>query len=150
MKRFSFRLERVLQLRRAAEQEQARVLADARREEEERRRLAEESATRFALTVRQLSATPTDLRTAGTLSNLMLTLEVAEAVAAAASALHQEALIKVETELDGFDRARQARRAIERLREHRQTDWQQEMSRVEQHEIDEVAARLPRTSGDNR
>jgi flagellar biosynthesis chaperone FliJ len=150
MKRFSFRLERVLQLRRAAEQEQARALTEARRQEEERRRAAEESAARFALTVRQLSGTPTDLRTAGTLSNLMLTLEVAEAAAAAASALHREAVTQVDVELAGFDQARQARRAIERLREHRHSDWQQEVSRAEQQEIDEVASRLPRTSRDSR
>ena len=71
MKNFSFRLERVLQLRLLAEQAQARRLADARQAEAERRLFSEAGAARVAEAIVQMGATPAELRTAGTLSNLM-------------------------------------------------------------------------------
>ena len=66
-----------------------------------------------------MGATPSELRTAGTLSNLSLTVEAARARAAEASAAHHQAIEKLETEIGGFEEARQARRAIERLKEQR-------------------------------
>jgi flagellar export protein FliJ len=141
VKKFSFRLERVLQLRILAEQAQARRLADARQYEAEQRLYSEAGAARVAEAISQLAATPSDLRTAGTLSNLVLTVEAARARAAAASAAHRESLARLESEITSFEESRQARRAIERLREQRLAAWQQQVDRMEQGVMDEVASR---------
>lgn len=141
MKGFSFRLERVLQLRIVAEQAQARRLADARILEAEQRLFSEAGAARVTEAIEQLAATPSDLRTAGTLSNLVLTVEAARARAAAAAASHRESLARLESEITSYDESRQARRAIERLREQKLEAWQRQADHVEQAAIDEVALR---------
>lgn len=145
MKNFSFRLERVLQLRIVAEQAQAKRLAEARRVEAEKRLFSEAGIARVAEAIEQLAATPSDLRTAGSLSNLILTVEAARARAAAATAEHREALARLDAEITSFEESRQARRAIERLREQRLEAWQRETERTEQGMMDEVALR--RTHG---
>lgn len=144
MKNFSFRLERVLQLRKDAEQTQAKHVADARRDEAEHRLQAEASAALVAEAIDQMATTPTELRTAGSLGNLMLTLEGARARAAAAAGAHRETVARLEVELLSFEQARQARRAIEKLREQRLHTWEREAVRAEQHRLDEVALRMPR------
>ncbi len=144
MKKFAFRLDRLLQLRISAEQEQARELANARRLEDERREASERSAARVDDVMQQLTALPAALCTAGTLSNVLLTLDLAKAGSAAAADAHREAIVQVESELASFDEARQARRALERLREQRQDAWTQEIGRVEQQVVDDVALRMNR------
>ena len=144
MKNFSFRLERVLQLRKDAEQAQARRVADARQDEAERRLHAEAAAALVAEAIDQMSSTPSDLRTAGTIGNLMLTLEGARARAGAAAGAHRDAVARLEIELLSFEQARQARRAIEKLREQRYETWERDIGRAEQHRMDEVALRIPR------
>jgi flagellar biosynthesis chaperone FliJ len=144
MKIFSFRLERVLQLRKDAEQTQARRVAGARQDEAERRLQAEASATLVAEAIDQLSAIPGDLRTAGTIGNLMLTLEAARARAHASAGLHRDAVARLEVEMLTFEQARQARRAIEKLREQRFDSWERDTIRAEQIALDEVALRVPR------
>jgi flagellar export protein FliJ len=141
VKNFSFRLERVLQLRILAEQAQARRLAEARQHEAEQRLFSEANAARVAEAISQLAATPADLRTAGTLSNLVLTVEAVRARAAAATASHRESLARLESEITSYEESRQARRAIERLREHRLEAWQQQAERMEQRFMDEIAQR---------
>jgi flagellar export protein FliJ len=145
MKNFSFRLERVLQLRVAAEQAQARRVADARQDEAACRRLADQAAALVADAIDQIAATPASLSTAGNLGNVMLVLESARARSAAAAAAHREAAAKLEIELLSFEQARQARRAIEKLREQRYAQWQSDATRAEQQLTDEVALRIPRT-----
>jgi flagellar export protein FliJ len=144
MKPFSFRLERVLQLRLAAEQSQAGRVADARRDEAERRLQAEATAALVAEAIEQMSATPSGLCTAGTLGNLMLVLEGARARAASAAGAHRDAVARLEIEQLSFEQARQARRAIEKLREQRYAEWQSDAVRAEQRLTDEVALRVPR------
>jgi flagellar export protein FliJ len=145
MKNFSFRLERVLQLRVAAEQSQARRVADARQDEAASRRLADDAAARVAEAIDQIAATPAALSTAGNLGNVMLVLESARARSAAAAAVHRESTARLEIELLSFEQARQARRAIEKLREQRYAQWQSDAARTEQQLTDEVALRIPRT-----
>ena len=144
MKNFSFRLERVLQLRLAAEQAQARRLGEARREEAEARLFSEAGAARVAEAIAQVAATPAALRTAGTLSNLILTVEAARARAAESARAHAEAVARLEVEINGFEEARQARRAVERLKERRLESWERDMERAEQSVMDEVASRQVR------
>ncbi len=147
MKNFSFRLERVLQLRILAEQAQGRRLAEARQVEAERRLVSEAGVARVAEAIQQLAATPQELRTAGSLSNLILTVEATRARAAAATAEHREALGRLDAEITSFEESRQARRAIERLREQRLESWQRETERAEQGAMDEVALRRTHAQG---
>jgi flagellar export protein FliJ len=148
MKRFHFSLERLLQLRLAQEQEQARALGEARRRAEASRRTADASARHVGEVVQQLAATPVDLRTAGTLSNLLLTLDAAKLAQAAAEDAQRDADAKVAVELSAYDEARQARRALERLREERLANWQREVGRAEQRTVDDVALRMRAHGGD--
>ena len=147
MKRFIFRLARVLQLRVAAEREQARQLALVIREEEVRRVAYQESAWRLEEAIAQLRGTPRELSTAGTLRNLELTVLALAAERDARGGAHQEALSRVEAERQRFDQARIARLAIERLRERRWEAWGEEAAREEQREHDEAAVRRTGAGG---
>ncbi|MEP6571541.1 MAG: hypothetical protein ABJD11_02565 [Gemmatimonadota bacterium] len=147
MKRFVFRLDRLLQLRTAAERERARSLVASMRQEEEQRRVYQASAERLAGVTEQLRSTPKPLRTAGTLSNLELTLKAARVDIQAAEVAHGESLNRVEEEIRTFEEARVARRAIERLKEQRRATWHVESSREDQHDCDEVASRRPSRLG---
>lgn len=145
MKRFSFRLERLLEFRHAMEREGARRLGEAQQLQEERRRRMAECAKQVADAQAQLAAAPADCRVAGTLTNLTLLLDAARAAQVVAVAAHEEALGRVEAERARYEEARQARRTIERLREHRLEDWQQAVIREDQQVIDDIALRQHRT-----
>jgi len=144
MKRFIFRLERILQFRHSMEQEEARRLGEAQSVQEEQRRLANEAAARVADAQTQMAAAPPLCRTAGTLTNMTLVLEAARSAQAAAEVAHRESLAQVEKERVRYEEARQARRTVERLRERRHEDWHQDASREEQQTIDEIALRKHR------
>ena len=139
MKRFAFRLERLLQLRELAEQEQARVLAVAMREEEARRAELRESEAHLAAAREQYGMTPRELSQAGTLQNLELAISALIDQTNTIGRAHETSLERVEQERHEFDKARMARRVIERLREHRQESWSSEVSRFEQNQVDETA-----------
>jgi flagellar export protein FliJ len=147
MKRFSFRLERVLQLREAAEREQGRALARALREEEERRAQAEASETRLAAARAQCLETPRELLQAGTLQNLELAIEALSSELRTLAQHHEASLQRVEAERHQFEQARMARRVIERLREQRRQTWGDDLSRHEQGVSDETALQRTRTNG---
>lgn len=144
MKRFSFRLERLLEFRHSMEREGARRLGEAQRAQEEQRRRVEECAARVADAQAQLAAAPPHCRTAGTLTNLTLLLDAARAAHTYAIAAHREAMTRVDAERVKYEEARQARRTIERLRDRRFEDWQQAVVREDQQVIDEIALRQHR------
>lgn len=139
MKRFAFRLERLLQLREIAEREEARALATAMREEEARRAAVRESETRLALARQQFATTPRELAQAGTLRNLGLTIAALAEETNALGQEHEASLERVEVVRHEFEKARMARRIIERLKEHRQLAWSTDVSRLEQSQLDETA-----------
>jgi flagellar export protein FliJ len=139
MKRFAFRLERLLQLRELAEREQARQLATALRNEEVRREALRQSEARLAEARAQYTGTPRELSQAGTLRNLELTILALADQAREATTTHEQSLERVELERHEFDQARMARRVIERLREQRREAWSGEFSRHEQGASDETA-----------
>jgi flagellar protein FliJ len=145
MKRFTFRLERLLQLREAAEKDQARQLGDALREEARRREAVAQSHERLAEARRQFAETPGEMTRAGTLRNLELAINALAGQARSMEATHEQSLERVEAERHQYEQARVARRVLERLREHRKEAWGVEMSRKEQSVTDEAASR--RTSG---
>jgi flagellar export protein FliJ len=139
MKRFAFRLERLLQLREASERERARELGQARREEEQRRAEVVASEARLLEARQQFAATPRELSQAGTLQNLELTMESLSNNLQQLSETHEQSLARLEAERQQFEQARMARRVIERLREHRRLAWGEELSRHEQSMSDETA-----------
>jgi hypothetical protein len=106
MKRFTFRLERLLQLREAAEREQARVLAAALSAEEAARTEFRLAAGRLHEAQEHYLTTPPELSQAGTRQNLELTLRALTEEVARCSAAHEGCLEKVE--LDGATRHRTA------------------------------------------
>ena len=147
MKRFAFRLERLLQLREAAERAQARQLADALRQEEAHREAARESEIRLAEARAQFATTPRELSQAGTLRNLELAIDALADQARESSQTHEQSLERVASERHEFEQARMARRVIERLREHRRETWGDELTRYEQGESDENALQRARSNG---
>ncbi len=141
MKQFSFRLQRLLQLREAVEKERARQLGEALREEEARREALRQSQERLETARDQLMATPNEMMQAGTLRNLELSVEMLAGQARSLEDTHLKSLEKVEEERMRFEQARVARRVIERLREHRREAWDVEVNRLEQGINDEAGQR---------
>lgn len=141
MKQFTFRLERLLQLREATEKERARQLGEALREEEARREALRQSRERLEEARGQLQTTPGELNQAGTLRNLELSVEMLAGQARSLEDTHHQSLQKVEEERARFEQARVARRVIERLREHRREAWGVEVNRLEQGINDEAGQR---------
>jgi flagellar export protein FliJ len=136
MSSFIFRLERVLQLRSRAERERARALSEAMRAEQASRASLEEAEALLDRCADQIADGAGSIANAGSLTNLGLTVEAAAQQVEAAEGTHRRASDAVETEQQRFGQARQERRVVERLREHRQEAWQQEESRKEQKELD--------------
>lgn len=147
MKRFSFRLERVLQLREAAEQEKARALGLALRDEEQAKRDAETGKQRLAearAQLRRISGAPAQ---AGLLRNLELSVEQLSHQYALLSEAHAKSTERVSIERAAFEEARMAKRVIERLKVQRREAWNQELARYEQGLSDETASFLARENG---
>lgn len=143
MSRFQFRLDRILQLRAAAERQQAVVLSDAARAEEAQRQRSEESAERVAEISEQIHG-PNGVNgvAAGLWQVYGMSLGAARHHAAGESAALEAAEQKRSEELERFAEARVARRALERLKEHRAGDWAVDAGQREQQDTDEVARRM--------
>lgn len=142
MKRFTFRMDRLLHVRSSVEQQQARQLGEVlRAEDAERRELETAEATRERAK-EQLQHLTTDVRRAGVLVSLEHTVDILESRAGAARAALNEATARVEMQRERYRHARQERRALERLRKREYERWAVESVREEQKEIDEVAARI--------
>lgn len=147
MKRFQFRLERLLQVRQAVESEQARRLGEAQWVQTECERVVDERAARVIEATLQLATESPTGRTVGMWSNLALILDAARAALVVAEKEYRDASDVVATERAQFDEARQARRTIERLREQRYETWQMDVTHEEQRTVDEVALRRFRARG---
>jgi flagellar protein FliJ len=139
MKRFTFRLDRVLKLRSRLEREQARALAGALREEEARRARLEAAAARLGRSCEHVAGAAGQVAPAGTLRNLGLAMNAAAESVRAAEETHRAAVDSLQTEMDKFGEARRDRRVVERLRERRHEAWEVESSRHEQKEMDGIA-----------
>lgn len=139
MSRFRFSLQRLLDLRRAAERAQAAATGRATQETERCREVSTERASELDQLEQQASAaevTPAGLRHAWgmTTDAARNRLELAGDELRLAEAAQQH-------ELDRLTDAHIARRSLERLREKRQTDWSTETGRKEQAESDEIGRR---------
>lgn len=141
MKQFTFRLERLLQLREAAEKDQARQLGDALREEEARREELKASQEKLADARAQYGSRPGEMSQAGMLRNLELTIDALAGQARSLEDTHGKSLERVNEERARFEQARMAKRVIQRLREHRREAWGVEVNRQEQIQNDESGQR---------
>lgn len=144
MKQFTFSLDRVLQWRRDAERERLQALGEARRLEDEHRRALADCQDRLDRASEQFAPDPGAVLPAGALRTLSLALESLVRQAEAAAASHGQAMEVTEAEEARFNRARTERRAVERLRDNRLAQWQQEAAREEQKSADEIAQRRAR------
>lgn len=139
MKRFAFRLERVLELRQAAEKERARELAQALNEEESEREALRQGLVRLAEARTQLAGSAGSAPRAGTLRNLELSVTLLSRQAEELQTSHERSLERLEAERQHYEQARRDRRVLERLREQRREAWVGEYTRWEQAISDETA-----------
>lgn len=144
MRPFSFRLDKVLDLRATEEREEARALGEAHRVADAEREVLEESATHRDAARDQVAKTRARDVRAGTLRNLAMAVDAADEQAVAAQSAHDSAVARVEEQRERLAAARGERCAIERLRSRRLAAWLGEMRKVEQRGHDEVAARRMR------
>lgn len=142
MKRFTYRLEKLLNIRASQELEQARNLGVALRLEEAERLRSEEIKVQCDVARRQVEEKPAGSLRAGTLVHLGRTVGQFVERAEAAEASLRDVHLKLGLERDKYAEARKDRRVLERLKERRQDEWLGESSRSEQAAIDEIAARI--------
>jgi flagellar export protein FliJ len=140
MSPFYFRLDRLLRLRAQSERSQAGELAQASRQQDHRRDALGAATTQLDRASRQMAEPSGAVLTAGTLHHLGLTVSAVSEVVQRAEAALREADARVESERAHFQRARQERRAVERLRELRHASWHTGTVREEQKEFDEIAS----------
>lgn len=142
MKRFTFRLERLRELRERAEREQAAVLGQAMREEQhERDALVRAQAEYERMGEQAGGAAVHQPLAAGTLYNLDLARETAGCRIDAAADAVKQAQVKVDEEQGRYGERRRDLRVVEMLKEKRFEAWKDDLSRAEQKEIDDVATR---------
>lgn len=139
MTRFAFRLDRLLGLRHAMEQERAADLQMARRREDAERESLDTLRLRYEELQQETSRLRDSQTVAGMIRNYGLVLE-----AALRSAEDQQEHVleaeraRLEKQVS-FDAARVERRSLERLRETAHVAWTAEDRRREQRSLDEAA-----------
>ncbi len=139
MKRFAFRLERLLQLRERAERTQAAELGAAMREEESQRQTLEQAEAALERATVHGASAAQEPRTAGTLQSIEYAKQaMAVRVAAEAEALDAASEKREAEQLTWQDRRRE-RRTVEKLKEKRLDTWREDLSRDEQKTIDDLA-----------
>lgn len=139
MSGFKFRLDPARDFRKKQEDEQARVLGQARAElvEAERAR-ADLEEVRQASRAR-LRRTHAAGGSAGHLRNLEHVLEALDRKIVEAQSLCSQAEDKVASSLVDFAKARERREILDHLKERRMEEWRAEERRIEQAQIDEAA-----------
>ena len=136
MKKFTFRLERLLQLRERAERTQAAELGAAMRAESEQREALDRASAALDRAARDAAAPANGTFVAGA----WLGLDFAKSAVAGQVEVEQQALAQA-AELRTLEQARwqdarQERRTVEKLKERRFESWREEISRDDQKTID--------------
>ena len=141
MKKFSFRLQRVLQLREDVEHERAQQLGEALQEERAVQRECSERARHLERVSEQLAPPVGEPTNAGFLRVLGFTQQAAVRGLEAAEAAREAAGQQVDAEKAKYTEARVERKVVEKLKEVQRSAWETEASREEQKHLDEVALR---------
>lgn len=141
MSRFTFSLQRVLDLRERREQEMAAHLSAARRAAEEARQAHDsiEGACTDGRAHLARVAAQDATRSAGELQYLSLVLEHLSHHAVAARDAREAADAQLDQSTDAFAAAARARHVLDKLRERHQLTWQQEQARADQQGMDAIA-----------
>ncbi|MFH1011594.1 MAG: flagellar export protein FliJ [bacterium] len=140
MKRFRFRLQKVLDVRRIRERQELEKLQQAirRRKQEERRLDVLEKEVREILQImRQKQQTPFEAW--AYVADARYRRRVEEAKVIQIQRIEETAR-QEESKRQEFTAARRQTRVLEKLREARHEDWKREASRQEDKMLDEVAA----------
>ncbi len=142
MSRFQFRLDRVLRLRTATEEQEAVAMSRAAAHEAERREASERSAAKLDEMNGQIAdATNGQALAAGLHGVYGVAAQVArQAVAEDAKALEAAEAARLDA-LARYHEARTERRTLERLRERAAENWISEEKQREQGTLDEIAIR---------
>jgi len=147
MKRFKFRLDRVLQLRQMAEDEAAREVTLAQ-QAAERTALEAGAAERALLHAVAQTADYAQGTTVGVLSAMRMSLDGARERVRLTNEMLVQSQQVVERRLEAWRTARGEREALEKLKTQRKDVWTSEVNRAEQADIDEVALRSRFDMGD--
>jgi flagellar export protein FliJ len=140
VKRFTFRLGRLLELREAAERHQAAEMGRAAGAEAEQRKRVDASAAHLQSVRDQASATEAPTA-AGLFGSYRLAVDAADIQVEADARALLRATEDRQREADRFTKARQERQVLERIRARRLTAWEIDAARAEQETNDEVASR---------
>ncbi|HEX3928997.1 MAG TPA: flagellar FliJ family protein [Gemmatimonadales bacterium] len=140
MKRFTFRLQGLLHLREAMERMHGRALGHAEQHAHGRRNESAESDSQLA-DVQAQAGDDGAVRPAGMWHAFSLSVEAARTRAEADAKALADADAAHAAELQRFSEARIARRALERLRDIKVSEWGVDVVRAERNEMDEVARR---------
>ena len=144
MKRFVFRLERLLRIRRGEEDREVRRLAEAMAAESDLVAETERRAQERRRAEGQIGNLRTEDGTAGTLLLQELALRGRRRHEALSRAELQQQREQVEIRRKQFLEVRSRRMSLEKLRQRRRDAWETELTRADQRENDEIAARLGR------
>jgi len=146
MKKFRFRLDRLLALREQAERIEAAALGGAMRDEErERERLARATEDEMRAAEQAAATGASGTQTAGDRAHLDLIRDAAARAADFAGESVAAARSRTAAAREAFGAKRKDRRTVERLKDQRQAAWHEELGRDERKTMDDVAQR-PRTS----
>jgi flagellar protein FliJ len=140
MKPFRFRLARILELREAAERDQAAALGRATAAEAEQEQRTRASHARLEA-MQEQAALPSQSLAVGILRAYSMALEAARVQADGDARDSDTARQQSRAEAERFTDARQDRQVIERLRDKRRAAWTADAERTEQGAMDELAQR---------
>ena len=139
MRRFSFPLEKVLEMRRELEKEKARVLAEARAQEEGAREARDELVRKRDDGRQRLAAVHQAGGAVGHIQNLEFVIGVVDDQVRQADEACRHAERGVTESLADFQAAFVDRESLDRLRDRRKAEWKVRASRSEQKAMDEAA-----------
>jgi flagellar export protein FliJ len=137
-RRFEFRLQRVLDLKRTLEADRAADVVDAQQQAAEQEALLAE-LERARLEVRR-NLSRLGPSAAGLLSVMGDALEAHEGLVGEVTSQAREAQDRLEEALESYLLARSEARSLDRLRDKQKTQWSVESARTEQKLADEAAA----------
>lgn len=139
MSEFNFKLDKVLDLRREAEQVRGQEVARARREADDARTAMKDLEQLRSVGRARLTDAHGSGRTIGQLQNLEWVLTQVEHELEAAQTVVRTADAVMTERVSEFQEAVKDRQALDRLRERRMESWKTNESRAEQKQMDEVA-----------
>ncbi|NNM31427.1 MAG: flagellar export protein FliJ [Gemmatimonadetes bacterium] len=148
MRGFRFRLEQLLGLRAAAEEETARKLADARRAVDEAQSSVDRIVGSEAELREQVGRAMWAAGTVGAVQNLDVVREQLARQRLAAEAELSRAEGELTEALENHRRAHQEREILDRLRTRRSAEWRVENGRREQAVLDESGRGRGAAAGD--